>query len=63
MGNAQLSHQKKKKTVSKTLIDGAHEVITCAPKFSVFGTFGAHDQCSCAFIDFEISDFGLFFFS
>ena len=46
--------------VSKILIIGAHEAIPCAPEFSVFGTLGAHDHCSCAFSDFKISDFGLF---
>ena len=43
--------------VSKTLILGAHEAVPCALEFSVLGTLGAHDHCSCAFSDFEISDF------
>ena len=34
--------------VSKTLIHGAHEAIPSAAEFSVFGTLGAHDHCSCA---------------
>ena len=51
--------KKNNKTVSKTLIYGAHEAIPCAPKISVFGTVGAHDAWSCALSVFDISDFGM----
>ena len=46
--------------VSKTLILGAHEAVPSAPEFSVLRTLGAHDHCSCAFSDFDISDLELF---
>ena len=46
--------------VSQTLILGAHEAIPCASEFSFFLTLAAHDHCSWAFSDFEISDYGLF---
>ena len=51
------SSKKTIKTVSKSLIYGAHVAIPCAPKISVFGTVGAHDAWSCAFSVFEISEF------
>ena len=44
---------------SKTLNQGAHEAIPCAPKFRVFGMLRAHEKLSYSFRVFKIRDFGM----